>query len=92
MGIVRPLHARSRVGEVPALRHRGDQPVRGDGDQLGMGAGPAVDDPNTRSPTADDVTPSPMPTTTPAYSDPSTWTGAVATPHKARLIQGSPDR
>ena len=45
MGIVRPLHARRRVGQVPSLGHRGDQPVDGDGHQLGMGAGPAVDEP-----------------------------------------------
>ena len=45
VGIVRPLHARRHVDQIPSLRHRGDQPVHGDGDQLGMGTGPAVDEP-----------------------------------------------
>ena len=44
MGVVGPLHARRRVGQIPSLGHPGDQPVDGDGDQLGMGAGPAVDE------------------------------------------------
>src|SRR5699024_11162568 len=48
--------------------------------------------PNTRSPTAYDSTPSPRPTTTPAYSDPNTWTRGRGQPQATRLIQGRPDR
>jgi hypothetical protein len=45
MCIVRSLHAWRRVGHIPSLWRRGDQTVDGDGDQFGMGAGSAVDEP-----------------------------------------------
>ena len=45
MGVVRPLHARSRVDQCPSLRQTGDQPVHGNGDPFGMGARPAFDEP-----------------------------------------------
>ena len=42
--VVRRLHAGRSVGQVPVLGHGGHQSVHGDGDQLRVGAGPAVDE------------------------------------------------
>jgi len=93
MGMVRPSMPGARVGQVPSLGHRRDQPVDGEGHQLGMGApGRPSTNPNTWSPTRVRRDVLPDADHGPAVLRPSTWTRGRGHPQKARLIQGCPDR